>query len=408
MHSGNGTLPDHVVVDPRGKIAHNVGTNFGPRFGFAFKFDEKTVVRGAFGIVFDNWAAISQTAQNIEGSWPDIGQLIPNNLNAPTSAGPTPNAQSQNPFAASGAGSFPAATPFNQVQWFYDPHIKNGYAEQWNFGVQRQLNNSTALTLDYVGSSTHRANIGGYYNTALTPGPGDPQSRSLYTYAAPTFYDRSTGFPDYNALQFQLDKRYTSGLSYQVAYTYSRVMDEDDGWFGVEGGVVTDPYNPAGSRSPAGFDLPHVLSGNVLWEIPVGKGKKFSTGNGILDYVLGNWQINNIVTWRSGQAYTPIYSSDLANTGNVGWAGYEHADLVGNPKASIDRQPSGSTPTRFRFLRCTLMEPLAAIHYDTKRTRIWIRRSSVSFRFGMKNDSSFGPKRSTCLIILSSPSLAMI
>ena len=115
-----------------------------------------------------------------------------------------------------------AATPFNQVQWFYDPHIKNPYSEQWNFGVQRQLNNSTALTLDYVGSSTHRANIGGYYNTALTPGPGDPQTRSLYTYAAPTFYDRSIGFADYNALQFQLDKRYTNGLSYQVAYTYSK------------------------------------------------------------------------------------------------------------------------------------------------------------------------------------------
>lgn len=330
---GDGTLPAHVVVDTRGKIAHNVGTNFGPRFGFAFKLDDKTVIHAGFGIVFDNWAAVSQTAQNIEGSWPDIGQQLQNNLNYPSTASPTPNVQAQNPFSASGAGSFPAATPFNQVQWFYDPHIKNPYSEQWNFGVQRQLNNSTALTLDYVGSSTHRANIGGYYNTALTPGPGDPQSRSLYTYAAPTFYDRSTGFADYNALQFQLDKRYASGLSYQVAYTYSRAMDETDGWFGVEGGVVTDPYNPAGSRSPAGFDLPHVLSGNVLWEIPVGKGMKYSTGNGILDYVLGNWQINNIVTWRSGQAYTPIYSSDQANTGNVGWAGYEHADLVGNPTA---------------------------------------------------------------------------
>jgi len=61
---------------------------------------------------------------------------------------------------------------------------------------------------------------------------------------------------------------------------------------------------------------------------------KYSTGNGVLDYVLGNWQINNILSWRSGQAYTPIYSSDQANTGNVGWAGYEHADLVGNPTQS--------------------------------------------------------------------------
>ena len=186
-------------------------------------------------------------------------------------------------------------------------------------------------------------------------------------------------------------------------------MDEDDGWFGVEGGVVTDPYNPAASRSPAGFDLPHVLSGNVLWEIPVGKGMKYSTGNGILDYVLGNWQINNIVTWRSGQAYTPIYSSDQANTGNVGWAGYSTRRFgLGILRRSIDRQPRGSTPARFRFLRCTLLEPLAVIHYDTKRIRIWIRPSSVSFRSGMKSDSSFGPRLLTCSIIPSSASLAMI
>ncbi len=49
---GDGTLPAHVVVDPRGKIAHNVGTNLGPRFGFAFKLDDKTVIHAGFGIVF--------------------------------------------------------------------------------------------------------------------------------------------------------------------------------------------------------------------------------------------------------------------------------------------------------------------------------------------------------------------
>jgi Carboxypeptidase regulatory-like domain len=339
---GDGTLPAHVVVDPRGKIAHNVGTNLGPRFGFAFKFDDKTVVRGAFGIVYDNWAAISQTAQNIEGSWPDIGQLIANNLNAPTSTAATPTTQLQNPFASTG-GAFPAATPFNQVQWFYDPHIKNGYAEQWNFGVQRQLNNSTALTMNYVGSEAHRVNIGGYYNTALTPGPGDVGPRSLFPYITPTFYDRSTGAASYNAFQFQLDKRYTNGLAYQVAYTWSKSLNEGgDGWFGAEGGVPADPYHPSafGSRSVSGTDLPQVLSVNTLAQSPIGAGKRFSTGSKIGDYVLGNWQLNNIFTTFSGQPFTPIISSDIANTGNVGWAGYEHANIVGNPNAISKRTPA--------------------------------------------------------------------
>jgi hypothetical protein len=330
---GNGTLAANVVVDPRGKIAFNTGTNIGPRFGLAFKLDEKTVVRGAFGIVYDNWAAISQMAQNIEGSWPDIGQLIANNLNAPTSTSATPNTQLQNPFASSG-GAFPAATPFNQVQWFYDPHIKNAYAEQWNFGIQRQLNTATAITMNYVGSEAHRVNIGGYYNTALTPGPGDVGPRSPYPYITPTFYDRGTGAASYNAFQFQLDKRYTNGLAYQVAYTWSKSLNEGgDGWFGAEGGVPTDPYNPSafGSRSVSGTDLTNVLSVNTLAQSPIGPGKRFSTSSKIGDYILGNWQLNNIFTAHTGQPFTPIISSDIANTGNVGWAGYEHANIVGNP-----------------------------------------------------------------------------
>ncbi len=65
-----------MVVSPNGKITHNIHTNYGPRFGFAYKFNEKTVVHGAFGIVFDDWAAVTQMAQNFEGSWPDIGQEI--------------------------------------------------------------------------------------------------------------------------------------------------------------------------------------------------------------------------------------------------------------------------------------------------------------------------------------------
>jgi hypothetical protein len=330
---GTGVLPDHVVVDPRGKIAHDTLTNFGPRIGFAYRFGDRTVVRGATGIVYDNWAAVAQMAQNIEGAWPDIGQLIANNLNHPSSTSATPTTTSQDPFAGGGGGLFPAPTPFNQVAWFYDPHIKNPYSMQWNFGVQRDLNASTTVTVNYVGSGSRRLNVGGYYNTALTPGPGDPQSRAPFPYIAPTFYDRSIGNGSYNALQIDVNKRYSNGLAYQVAYTYSKSIDEgSSGWFGVEGQSLTDPYNVAGSRGPSGFDLRHTLSVNMVYQVPIGKGMRFSTKNNILDYILGNWQINSIFTARSGVPFTVNYgASDLANTGNVAWAGYERADLVGDP-----------------------------------------------------------------------------
>lgn len=330
-----GTLPPHVVVDPRTKIAHNDSKNFGPRLGVAYRLGDKTVVRAAFGIVYDNWAAVTQMSQNIEGAWPDIGQQIANNLNGPT--GP-PTITAQNPFSTTGA--FPAPTPFNQVAWFYDPHIKNPYSQQWNFGVERQLNTSTTIDLNYVGSGSRRTNVGGYYNTDLTPGASESPSRRPYPYIAPTFYDRSVGSASYNAFQFEMKKRYTNGLFYQVSYTYSKSLDEgSSGWFGVEGQSLTDPYNIKTSRGPSGFDLTHTLSVSMLYQVPVGKGKRLSTGNSAFDYVLGNWQINNLFSARSGTPFNVYYgASDIAGTGNVAWAQYERANLVGDPQ-------SGSCPS---------------------------------------------------------------
>jgi carboxypeptidase family protein len=333
-----GTLPAHVIVDPRGKIAHNTYTNFGPRLGFAYRVTNDTAIRAAAGVVYDNWAAVSQMAQNIEGAWPDIGQLIAQNLNPPT--GP-PTTRAQNPFGTT-SGLFPAPTPFDQVQWFYDPYIKNPYSMQWNFGVQHQLNSSTMIEADYVGSRSRRLNVGGFYNTALTPGPGDPRSRALFPYIAPTFYDRSIGHGTYDAMQLEVKKRYTGGLSYQVAYTYSKSLDEgSSGWFGVEGNSLTDPYNITGSRGPSGFDLTHTLAVNTIYDLPLGKGRRFLIHNSALNYALGNWQVNGIFSARSGLPFNVYYgASDWANTGNVSWNQYERANLVGDPHSGTC--PNGS------------------------------------------------------------------
>jgi hypothetical protein len=194
-----------------------------------------------------------------------------------------------------------------------------------------------------VGSGSRRTNVGGYYNTDLTPGATEDPNRRPFPYIAPTFYDRSVGSASYNALQFEMKKRYTNGLFYQVSYTYSKSIDVgSSGWFGVEGQSLTDPYNLKSSRGPSGFDLTHTLSVSMLYQVPVGKGKRFSTGNSVLDYVLGNWQINNLFSARSGTPFNVYYgASDWAGTGNVSWAQYERANLVGDPH-------SGSCPSGAR------------------------------------------------------------
>ena len=334
---GNGTLPDHVVVDPRGKIAFNSYTGFGPRLGFAYRIGDRTVVKGGFGILYDSWATITQLLQDIGGAWPDLGNEQASNFNQPTSASPTPTLTAQNPLPL----VLPPPTPFTTVGTFFDPHLKPAYSDQWTFGVQRQLSKSTAVTLMYVGSASKHLLIPGQYNTALTPGPGDYQLRAPFPYMVATYYARSVGTGSYNAGEITLDRRFTNGLSYQISYTRSKAIDivGDDLWGGFLG--PTDPYHPAanGERSVAGYDQPNILALNILYELPFGSGKSLSTGNSALNYILGNWQFNNIFRAFSGQPFTPFISSDIANTGNQPGMQYEHLNLVGNPHLS-SRSPS--------------------------------------------------------------------
>jgi hypothetical protein len=294
---GDGKLPPNVEVEPRGSLVHDTTTNWQPRVGFAYRLRNSTAIRAGFGIVFDNWAGVMQTTTNSFGLWPDIGIQNAINLNNPTAAQATPSVKGTDPFPN---GAFPPPTPFGTVGWFFDPYIKNPYSMQWNFGIQHQVNATTVVSTSYVGSGSRRLTMGGYYNVATTPGPGDPAPRRPFPYASPTFYDRSWGRGNYHSFQFLLDKKLSRGLVYMVSYTYSKSIDIGcSGWFGVEGCSIQNPYKFNNDRSVSGFDLTHTLTVNSIYQLPIGPGKAFQTGNRVADYILGNWQVNGIALFRT-------------------------------------------------------------------------------------------------------------
>ena len=147
--------------------------NFGPRVGFAYRLGDSTVIRSAFGIFFDEWGALTQNGQNIQGVWPSTSQLLLSNLNYPSTSQLAPAVTATDPYANAGANAlWPSPTPFNAVQWYYDPKLRDPYSEQWNFGVEHQFGSAAVVSVNYVGSATHRMDIGTFYNTAETPGPG--------------------------------------------------------------------------------------------------------------------------------------------------------------------------------------------------------------------------------------------
>jgi len=331
-----GTLPDHVEM-ANGPIFKSPNRNFGPRLGLAYRLFPKTALRGSFGIFYENWAGMAQTTQGITGTWPSVSLQNSVNLNMPTAAQPLPTVRAQNSVSA----VIPAPTPFNQVTWFMDPKLGAPYSQQWNMGIEHQLNENTLITANYVGSGTRHLPISGAWNAAVTPGPGPIAPREPYPYITPTYYDRPWGNSSYNAFQFQLNKRYSAGFGYTIAYTWSKTIDSGcSGWYGVpdETCMIENPYDFQASRSLAEQDVPQSLSASWMYEFPIGKGKRFDLGNRVANYILGNWQFNGLTTEHSGSTYTPYLDGDIANTGNFSQccssSVYERPNLVGNPKLS--------------------------------------------------------------------------
>ena len=314
-----GTLPPNVIVTPfgNGKILHDDYDNIGPRIGLAYRLRPSTVIRSSFGKFFDNWSMATQLAQNYDGQWPDIGSPTEQYLDYPTSTNALPTVNWADPFGAStGVVQLPAANPFNQVYFFVDPRIQVAYSLQWNAGIQQLLGASTVLEADYVGQHSSRLDFTGLENVATTPGPGDPSLRFPYPYITPTTYDKSIGSASYNAFQLKLRRSTSKGLSYIVSYTWSKAMNLGcDGYFGIEGCNVQEVYNLKDDRSVAGFDIPNLLSATAAYDLPFGKGRQFSTGNKVLNALIGPWGLNGILTLRSGEPFVLNVYGDIANIG---------------------------------------------------------------------------------------------
>src|SRR5439155_12302977 len=119
--------------------------------------------------------------------------------------------------------------------------------------------------------------------------------------------------------QFSTNHHASNGLTYLVAYTWSKSIDVgSSGFFGIESSSVQNPYDIRGDRGVSGFDLRHVLTASATAPLPFGKGRRFANSNGFV----GNWQLNGILTLTSGLPYNVFISSDIPNVGNFApWSG---------------------------------------------------------------------------------------
>jgi hypothetical protein len=323
--------------------------NFQPRIGFAWTpeaLGRNTVIRGAYTIS----SYLEGTGTNLR---PTLNPPFTTEFNT-TYTGVLPGSRTGQGLSALSSPSDPFA---GAVIRLWDPNVRPAVVQQWNLSAQHQLTAETTLQVGYVGQhGTHLMVPMPYFQRQLLGRASDGTpitAPSQYLSGNPALKNigqisgtESNGSQRYDALQTTLQKRFGAGLQAQVAYTYSKAMANSSGYYGSWGGQTTPSspywqnlYDGKAEWGPTFFDTKHALSVYAVYELPVGRGKKFGDKlHPFANAVVGNWQISGIYQAHGGFPLT-VFAGDASGTNSRG----ARANCV-SPATVFGTQPVSGGP----------------------------------------------------------------
>ena len=211
--------------------------------------------------------------------------------------------------------------------------ITSQKAHEWNFSIQKGLPFRSAVTVSYVGNRVIDAMSANPLNEVAPGRYTNLQAAKPYSrFGGITLY-QNLGKTWFNALQFKLERRFVEGLSFTTSYSFGKHLIDGVG-SAVWDGIV--PFAPEGyNRGRSAFDRKHILTINSVYELPVGKGRRYlASAHPIVNGILGGWQLSGIYNFTSG---SPLSIGVPGATLGNGWG--TRATTVGNPKLS---NPSAS------------------------------------------------------------------
>jgi len=320
--------------------------NLMPRFGFAYQWNDKTVMRGGYGI-FNSFLGQRRMdviqngfSRTTDFQFTTDGFLTP----AATLANPLPSGQL---FPIFGSSLGPETDIGNSIT-FFNPNPKVPYMQRWQFGIQRQLPGGFVTEIGYVGNrgtrleTTRNLNalpnqyLSGDFistpamvanNTYLGGNVANPfrglvpvanpnlntattRSRNALLRPLPQFGDINTttnqGYSWYHSMQLSTERRFSKGFTLQGSYTWSKFM---------EATAYMNAADPMPVKVISDFDVPHRLVASGIWELPFGKGRRYGASlHPVANGFIGGWQLTGIYTAQSG---APIGFGNIPFIGNV-------------------------------------------------------------------------------------------
>jgi hypothetical protein len=322
--------------------------NFMPRIGFAYQLDERTVVRGGYGIFYGFLG--QRRGDVIQSGFSATTNFVPTNndidpvtgrvIYIATLSNPFPNGIQEPIGTALGPQTF-----LGQSITFFNQNPDTSYMQRWELGVQRELPGGIVVEAAYVGNrGTHieiTRNLNALPYKYLIPNPLQNAARISYLSAQvpnpfrnltpsgatingasatitrdrllrpfPEFGDVNTtnndGYSWYHSGQFRVEKRFSKGYTVQMSYTWSKFMQATE---------YLNPSDPLPTEMISDMDTPHRLSVSGIVELPFGRGRYFlSEANGLLDRIIGGWQAQGVYQYQSG---LPVnFTTNLLYTGD--------------------------------------------------------------------------------------------
>jgi hypothetical protein len=340
---------------------------FAPRTGFSYRLSDATVFRGGFGVSYipftDNTYAYNYPIRANNSYQPAGGSAY------------TPAVLADGVTTATFQSGFPAPVPvviptngiiaantptlISQVYTYIPATFRNSYAEAWNLAVQQAFGNNYSLLIAYVGNHGTRMNQSQNINLPSTWGGGNaslPENSKAFTGGATGRTAATNEYflgasSNYNSLQAQLTKRFSSGLSLTSAFTWGKELDYASG--GDDNGGLMFFINWRRNYAPGDFDRAKNFEQTFNYELPAGRGHAhFNSGIG--DAVLGGWRLTGIVSMVSGLPFTVNANGGSLNTPGTNQTGNITGSLkvthhIGPGNQWFDQsnfsQPTGCTAT---------------------------------------------------------------
>jgi hypothetical protein len=384
-----GYLKDLIQTSSQAGLPYSI-TNpdkrqFAPRFGFAWRpVGETTVVRGGYGIFY-------------EGEYTDgrVNLFMPPFLlqdSALNDRGVIPNRTLANFYLGAPLGS-PNSTIGLTPEY---TKMRMGYDQHWNFGVQQQLAKTIVADVEYVGNKGSFIQGNNAFNIP-TPAAGGVQARRQFPRFGAFSYISADVSSTYHALQFKLEKRLSAGLWMLGSYTFSKSL------WSTQTPAVGGQF--AWEKGPSEYHVPHSFSYSFGYELPFGKGKPvLGSANRLANGIIGGWQLQGIMLFRSGVPFTVGMSRDVANTG----VGGQRPNRTASGKLDHPTLAQWFDPTAFiaapnftygnSGLRILSPDILRTIDFSLFKQFQISERSRLQFRceaFNLPNTPSFAAPAST-------------